>query len=1115
MLFPKNVLTRFRSHLETEPWAHLAQQHVLESARSWLEAPDETLWGLMFGPTITRSWDVWSNGHCPSCRQDVPLYNWIIDAWKTPWKVTCPHCHKAFPTNDFSAFYRSGLDAHFLFEPARADRSLLFNAEHPDASDPLRSFGVDDGEGFVQGNDRWRFIGAYLVYGQWKQMVLGGIGNLAAAYLLTGDPAAARKAAILLNRVADLYPSFDFKTQAWVEEVVRCDGYVSTWHDACEETREMALAYDAVRPGILADPSLAGFLDAMARRYHLPCPKDSPAAVCRNIENGIFRDALKNPHKIYSNYPRREIALSILQLVLGAEDALDEVHRVLDAVLEKAIAVDGVTGEKGLSGYSAYVIQGLAVFLAQMERLQPGCLAELLRRHPKLRQTYRFHIDTWCLQKYYPLSGDCGWFAARTEDYAGVPLPRYRPDDVAGVTRYTVLQPSLHGFLGKLHEITGDPAYAQVLFHANGGRVEGLPYDLFAGDPAEFRRRVGEIIAAHGPEIRLGNVVKDEWHLAILRAGRGEQARAIWLDWDIAGNHGHIDAMNVGLFARGLDLMPDYGYPPLQFERCDGRQALWYRHPAAHNTVVIDGQLPSRNFYSYTAIGGQCTLWASGRSLSAVRASARETLLTGHLSQVADFAGEGHDRIGLYLLSRSRVRRVEVFTRAPGSAPGEPAGWKLQFRDDFDRANLGPDWKILEGDWKPEGGVLIGSGILLCTRRFPGPQKLVFEASTDENPPRDLSAFLSASEAGLARGVFFGFGSNDNSCSKLLLLGREAARTRATATSGRWHTITCEHDGGLIRHTVDGQVIQAFRNVPEEVRKSFEEAASGWQYERTLVQVDVSDADSYYFDVFRVVGGSDHAKFMHSHFGQIQTHGLALASSEDYGYGTLMRNFRSDPSPRPGWSVDWRIDDRYGYVAPGLDIHLRYTDLTSGASASVCEGWVSPGIFNQTEQAWIPRLMVRRQSAASPLVSTFVGLIEPYEGRPLILSSRRLALRTPQGKPCHDGDAAIEVILADGRRDLLIALDVEDPLGLSPRGKDVVVHQKDWRVRIDGELAHVRLAPCGNIESLALCRGDTLLVADAGLELKDRQNLIEARMQNGRIVFEGGSNGVLFSSDAS
>ena len=127
-----------------------------------------------------------------------------------------------------------------MFDPQRANRSLLFHAEHPDPSDPLHRFGVDDGEGYVEGGKRWRFISAYLIFGQWKQGVVSGIRNLAAAYVATGELAYAHKAGVLLDRVADLYPTFDFGKEGVMYEGPPRSGYVSTWHDACVEVHDLA-----------------------------------------------------------------------------------------------------------------------------------------------------------------------------------------------------------------------------------------------------------------------------------------------------------------------------------------------------------------------------------------------------------------------------------------------------------------------------------------------------------------------------------------------------------------------------------------------------------------------------------------------------------------------------------------------------------------------------------------------------------------------------------------------------------------------------------------------------------------------------------------------------------
>ena len=72
--------------------------------------------------------------------------------------------------------------------------------------------------------------------------------------------------------------------------------------------------------------------------------------------------------------------------------------------------------------------------------------------------------------------------------------------------------------------------------------------------------------------------------------------------------------MNLGLFAKGLDLLPDFGYPPVQYGGWTAPRSVWYTQTAAHNTVAVDGQ----NTKPGT---GKTTLWFDGNQFRAVRAS--------------------------------------------------------------------------------------------------------------------------------------------------------------------------------------------------------------------------------------------------------------------------------------------------------------------------------------------------------------------------------------------------------------------------------------------------------------------------------------------------------------
>jgi len=698
------VIAAVRRNVERFDWAAAERDRIMARAQKWLDMPEDELWALMFGATIPRSWMVWSDGYCPACETGVPMYNWKMNALERPWKVQCPHCGEFFPKNDFEAFYKSGLDEHNVFNPEKADRLLLFNIEHPEPGDPLHLYGVDDGTGYAEDGKRWRFIGAYLIYGKWKQAVVDGIRTLAAAHLLTGDAACARKAAILIDRVADLYPTFDFNEQGILYERKADRGYVSTWHDACEETREIVMAYDMIFEAIKHDPELAAFLSKKARQYKLENPKTSFAEIQRNIETRILRDAIDNRHKITTNYPRTEIALAIIHAVLGMPENEQAFWEIVDPMLEKATSVDGVTGEKGLAGYSSFTISALGLFLGEFSKSDPQFLTTVLDRHPNLRKTYRFFADTMCLGRYYPQIGDSGSFGIAVNRYVGLNFARYTSTGGGG-GGWTFVPPSMFTLCWRLFKATGDPVYAQIAYRENGNDTAGLPFDFFIGDPGEVSGDIEAAVLEHGPEPELPSVNKQQWHLALMRSGEGEHRRALWLDYDSGGGHGHADAMNLGLFAKGLDLMPEFGYPPVQFGGWGSPRAQWYTMSAAHNTVVVDGADSRRGK------AGETTLWAVGEGFRAMRMSGPDLIGGGRFERTAvtvDVSPEdfyvvdvfrvegGHDHaqffhshfgevslFGLNLVTAENYghnTQMQNFRMDPNARPGWFADWKIEDR---------------------------------------------------------------------------------------------------------------------------------------------------------------------------------------------------------------------------------------------------------------------------------------------------------------------------------------------------------------------------------------------------------------------------------------------------
>jgi hypothetical protein len=885
-VFYANKIKKIMANIERYPWAFHIKEDLIKKAEPWVQLSDDELWSSMFGNTIKRSWSVWSDGYCPSCKKAVPMYSWISDPFNNPWKMQCPHCSELFPKNDFYKYYISGIDKKGVFSYSEADATLLFNCEHPELDDPLHKFGVDAGDGYAEGENRWRFIGSYLIYGQWKKFVLKGICQLAAAYIVTQEKIYAHKAGILLDRVADLYPTFDFANDGVMFEGKNVSqGYVSYCVDACIETRQLVIAYDQIFDGIKDDTQLISFISDKTKTFTGMALKNSFEDIQKNIENNILIHALENQQKTECNYPHTDITYAIIRMVLDWPCKSEEIKSFIGEIIKKTTAVDGLTGEKGLATYSAWTIQALAEFLGLCDGIESNFLKKTIEENPQLHNSFRFHIDTWCLQKYYPLVGDTGNFAQPIKEYLGVLL-----------NKNPGVNPSMYTFLWNLYEVTGDSLFVKVLFKENNDSIENLPYDLCTNDAGKFQRGVSEVINREGKEIEAVSTNKEQWHLAVLSSGRNSCARSLWVHYDCATKpHAHIDGLSMGLYAKGLDLMPDFGYPPVQYGGWYSPSVAWYQITASHNTVVVDGksQVFDRDCKAMT------TLWSIGKLFKAIRISGTEFI-------------------------------------------------------------------------------------------------------------------------------------------------------------------------------------------------------EGKQYERTIIMVDISLQDSYVIDIFRVIGGKEHTKFMYSHFGKMTPHGLNLISSKPYGNETIMKNCRSDANPSMGWSVDISIQDHLKILSKHCNVHLRYTDITEDAQVSTAEAWVALGGYNSREEAWIPCVMTgRKAKGQQTLASTFVEIIEPYEDNPNIIGIRRLRLMHKNRVIASAAEVAIEVSMPDEKYDLIIAADSENSLYLKPEIESTVLFQQDWNVYLDCELCIIRKN--GHfIERIAICKGSFVTVENIEIKLRCNTDFIEIVFENGK-----------------
>jgi hypothetical protein len=99
----------------------------------------------------------------------------------------------------------------------------------------------------------------------------------------------------------------------------------------------------------------------------------------------------------------------------------------------------------------------------------------------------------------------------------------------------------------------------------------------------------------------------------------------------------------------------------------------------------------------------------------------------------------------------------------------------------------------------------------------------------------------------------------------------------------------------------------------------------------------------------------------------------------------------------------------------------------------------------------------------------------------------------------------VEIHLADGRRDVLLAADVENPLGMNPSWKPgQVLVQKDNGLRLGGQLALVRFRPGGGLCRAAVCQATSLRVGNIAIELRAETEYLEVQFdEEGPSVVSG------------
>ncbi len=514
---------------------------------------------------------------CPVHGEKVRELNawtaWTTDPIHHPYKVRCRFGGEWYPSND----YLNG---------------DMTSGEYP-----------DDGTGCKVGDKTFYFLieYAHMAYGN---NTIPCLRSLSQAWLLTGDTRYARKGCILLARLATEYPNFtDRKDRLYFGPYGGRDPHYTwktggmitdlIWETFCLEAT--AYAYDGLWNYMDQDPDMIAFLKAKGM------PIETGDDLRTYIEEHILRvgmEGLLNGY-IRGNEGFHQAAAMACALVMddygdthpNSQDMVD--YAFGDVGRSAYIILNGVQRDGGgheSPGYNSIKFDFIRVnrLMEQVRRRHPDRFP--LDRYPDIfgnpkgRALFGHFIDLMIFRTFMPSVGDSGNIQA---------VRRCKPHSYSYIS-----EPNLYGF-----ERFAEPRLARACTRLTG---EWLPGELFEAYPqAELKAA----LAQPESQIAFRDRLLDGYGVAIIEDGTEPlKGRALSLNYSSIIGHRQFDNLNLELYARGLNLLPDLGYP----FTWDYRE--WDSGIMSHNTVSVDETQPPRH------TGGQCNLFAEHDGIHIVTA---------------------------------------------------------------------------------------------------------------------------------------------------------------------------------------------------------------------------------------------------------------------------------------------------------------------------------------------------------------------------------------------------------------------------------------------------------------------------------------------------------------
>ncbi len=511
---------------------------------AYLEMSDDLIWSLQPDSTIPR-WH-WTNvkAGCPvhgtAIYEKGAFYPWLNDQGRAlrsytaavpyRWKIVCPVGGESYPSNDFaSGDFTSG--------------------DFPD--DGL-------GGGFERDGVHYAFIGE-LAQAYCHQM-LRAAPECARSYIATGDARYLHKALVALSRLAVEYAYLATMTQhrhrnsqSQVERLGQAPfsegpclggaGLTVYCIDQPGYQCEIAEAYDLIWPDIGRDGEILPFL--RGKGFAL----ENHEALRRFLEENLMAVWMQAAMDgaTHSNEPFSQWGLARMAEMLNYRRGNEFMDWLFDGGGGMRVFVangffrDGAPYESS-GGYNGMHVVALGPIVESVEHLRalrPEVYPE--DRYPNLTRNRRYHnvfdfsMNTVTIDRSYPRVGDDGAPPAYRR------LPR-RTAQNGGTAAFE------HAY-----KVFRDPKFAWALANWPGW----TPSPRFPAAREEVEAAAAQWPADWNDRSRLS----DGYGLAILRSGRGDAKRALWMMYGRYRSHCHDDIMHLGLDAFQSEILGHLGYP--------------------------------------------------------------------------------------------------------------------------------------------------------------------------------------------------------------------------------------------------------------------------------------------------------------------------------------------------------------------------------------------------------------------------------------------------------------------------------------------------------------------------------------------------------------------------